>query len=301
VAGSNTWQNQVTLFFQPGLSVGFPWLSTQAQSWEQYRFHKLEYTFVPIASTATNGNVLLAPEYDVTDTTPLSEVSMSEMEGSVETPCWVTTTIRIDCAAMFAQGSRKFVRSIGIAGDQRLYDGGKLYVSTVNEANTNPIGKIYVTYDVEFFKPQRQLTVTSQPTQTAYGYLSGPQTFTTATPAPLAYDMEADPLGIGACASGIWTPSAGFYFMTWCFAYSNSATTNTYVAVNVLRNSAIILGTPQVTDFSAATGGDDVSINGTAMIYCGGSDTIQLSVTITAGSGTLTVPVSTGLVTFTLA
>lgn len=147
----------------PGLSATFPWLAPMAAQWEQYRFKKLIFNYVTRTSTTTVGSVLLAPDYDASDSAPSSEVNMASYQDCVEDVPWKNLVCRLNSASMHIIQQRKYLRTGAIpAGtDVKLYDVGNFFVGTTGGVNTDPIGKLYVEYEVEFFVPQKESAASS--------------------------------------------------------------------------------------------------------------------------------------------
>lgn len=141
----------------PGLAASFPWLSTQATNWQQYRFHSLRYRFVTRTGTGTTGSVILSPEYNSSDQPPTDERQAMNSMDAVEDVVWKEVSTTLNVAAMFPLGPRKQIRSQSMAGDTTVYDAGVLHavLAYVGSAPSNTsVGKLWVDYDVELFVPQ---------------------------------------------------------------------------------------------------------------------------------------------------
>lgn len=143
----------------PGLAQTFPWLSTQALGWEQYKFNRLKFCYYTRTGTATPGSVLLVPDYDAADSAPLSEQIASAYRDCVEEVPWVESfSCELDPSAL--QGNvgptgRHFVRTAPLAAnlDIKTYDCGNLHLATV-DGTAVPWGKLWVEYDVDLYVPQ---------------------------------------------------------------------------------------------------------------------------------------------------
>jgi len=154
VAGSTGFTVQNSLALNPGLTTTFPWLAPQAQQWEMYKVHRLRAEWIPIASTGTAGDVYLSPNYDASDPQPTTEVQAANNVNAVVDSVWKVLSCDLDPSSMMGLGPRKYVRPCAVAGDIKTFDIGKLFVCSNNEANTNTVGKLYLSYDFEFFTPQ---------------------------------------------------------------------------------------------------------------------------------------------------
>jgi len=156
VLGSVSFTVQSSFSINPGLSATFPWLSTQAQGWEQYRFNKLKFCYYTRTGSTTPGSVILVPDYDAADAAPSSEQIASAYRDVVEEVPWVEEfTCTLDPQAMFPNGPKKFIRVGALASnlDVKTYDAANFYVCTIDGTAIN-WGKIWVEYDIDFFVPQ---------------------------------------------------------------------------------------------------------------------------------------------------
>ncbi len=153
INGSVAFTIQGTYSLNPGLAATFPWLSVQAARWQQYRFNRLRFDFVTRAPTTKLGSLLLAPEYNSATAAPADELSMSAMQGCIESNSWSNVSLALDQKSMNVMGSRHFIRTGNVAGDVKTYDSGTLYLATVEQDNADSIGKLWVEYEVELFNP----------------------------------------------------------------------------------------------------------------------------------------------------
>jgi hypothetical protein len=163
IAGTAAFTVANSLALNPGIAATFPWLSTQAVGWESYRFNKLRFCYYTRAATTDRGSVMLVPDYDAADSAPTSEQTASAYTNAVEQSPWVVEfTCDLDQAAMLEGHDRKYIRtgSLGPNLDIKTYDGGNLFVCTVDGAAVN-WGKLWVEYDVTLFTPQLPSSGTS--------------------------------------------------------------------------------------------------------------------------------------------
>jgi len=155
VTGSAAYTVQRTLAMNPGLAASFPWLSTQAQNWERYRFNRLRFCYYTRTGSNVPGFVLLIPDYDASDAQPASEQIASTYEDVAEDAPWKDIECFCRPAAMHAIGPTKFVRSGALAANQdvKTYDAGNFFLATI-DGTAVPWGKLWVEYDVTLFTPQ---------------------------------------------------------------------------------------------------------------------------------------------------
>lgn len=150
--------NNTSYPLNPGMAVTFPWLSSIAQNYQQYKFHGIIFEFRPlITDFVTNGApgvVIMATNYnaDVPIYTTKQEMENSEYAVSVKP----TRDLMhgVECATTQTVLSELYIRSGAVTSGQdlRLYDLGNFQFAT----QANPIqdlGELWVSYCVEFFKP----------------------------------------------------------------------------------------------------------------------------------------------------
>jgi hypothetical protein len=156
VKGSVLFTVANSLPINPGMPQTFPWLATQAASWEQYRFNRLRFCYYSRCSTTVPGSVLLCPDYDASDPPPGSELIACAYRDVVEEVPWnVEFSCSLDPKGMLGLAPRKYVR-VGPLDqnlDIKTYDSGTLHLCTVDGTAVN-WGKLWVEYDVELFIPQ---------------------------------------------------------------------------------------------------------------------------------------------------
>ena len=66
----------VAQIINPANPALFPWLSGICNSYETYKFLKLEFVYQGLCSTGTGGSVIMAVDYDPTDQSPLTKQDM---------------------------------------------------------------------------------------------------------------------------------------------------------------------------------------------------------------------------------
>lgn len=160
IFGTTDWTN-LSFSINPGMSETFPWLSTVANAFEQYRFHGILFQFKSTSADALNstntalGTVIMATEYN-----PLHDsfASKRDMENHVySTSCAPSTTALhpIECARDVTVLDELFVRNVPVEGsDLRFSDIGKFQIATVGMQASANIGELWVTYDIELLKPK---------------------------------------------------------------------------------------------------------------------------------------------------
>ncbi len=297
VNGNMTWSSTATgcgLYqLNPGLAVNFPWLSSVAQKWEQYRVHSLCVEFVPTSATSSPGEIILTPIYDASEPAPDSEQHAVDDAGTVADSVWKRVRIDFDPKAMMCPGPRKYVRSVQIAGDIKNYDVGYLFVSVNNCSGGGAIGKLYIEYDIEFFVPQfeappNRLLYSTQLTN------AGNETYTTNTATPgfsSGVTTVFDPLGWAStvAGSGVFTPPAGAYRISCSVGGSDSSNENFTVALQFYKNGQAINSLKFQNSALSDGASPDLTVMGETLITLNGTDTFNVEITLIGAAGTLTV------------
>jgi hypothetical protein len=205
----------VAFALNPGLSATFPWLSSIANSYEQYHFHKLRFHYVTRTATTTVGSILLAPEYDAADSAPSTEVDLAMMAGAREDVSWRDQVIDFVASDMFPMGPRKFTRSGALASnlDLKTYDAGQLIVGTTDFTGTSAVGKLWVEYEVELFIPQNSGTNSAASVSAVSAYtIASNQSVTNNTSTVVAWDSAYfDVLELSNSSGALTLPSGSYY------------------------------------------------------------------------------------------
>jgi hypothetical protein len=156
--------NLTTYNINPGLFQSFPYLSAVASCFQQYRFKGLVFEYKTTSATAlvsgTNtamGSVMLAVQYR-SDAAPFTNKTqlLNEM-WSVDTVPSSNVVLPVECAPAETVLTHQYIRTGGIGtGDVKMFDLGVLSVATfgAQTGQTNVIGELWVSYEVELLKPQ---------------------------------------------------------------------------------------------------------------------------------------------------
>jgi hypothetical protein len=155
VSGSTAFAVPQSIALNPGLSASFPWLSSQAQSWERYRFNKLRFCYYTRTGSNVPGSVQMVPDYDAADAAPVSEQVASSYEDVEEDAPWKDICCELRPSALHALGPTKFIRLGALLANQdiKTYDAGNFFLATTDGTNV-AWGKLWVEYDVTLYTPQ---------------------------------------------------------------------------------------------------------------------------------------------------
>lgn len=291
ITGSVAFDLDKSLDINPGLASTFPWLSTQASGWEQYRFRKLDFEVVTRAPTTVTGGVYLAPDYDVLDADPNSELQISTYRDTVEDAAWKDQVCRLDPSAMFPMGPRKYIRSgLVSSADLKSYDAGRFYVATVGQADTSAVGKLWASYIIEFFVPQTDNLVAPAVRDFAQFNLSTGQSITTNVATTAAYD-ETVTNAVGVVNSlGHFTLPRGNWLVYAEVEVSGGTAASQALTLEVLKNVSS-LSPPclsKVLDAGAASG-QVMRATIQRYVFSDGTDEVSISTIFGSSTGTLSL------------
>jgi hypothetical protein len=235
-----------TLALNPGLAQSFPWLSNEALGWESYRFNRLRFIWVPTSGTAVAGNIIMAPDYDASDTAPLGETFLSSYSDCEEANVWARFAADLEPQLLNSTTKSRYVRNgpIPASTDIKLYDAGNFFVASTDDAVVNA-GKLWVEYDITLFNPQTpgggfpaSTTVQGQTAMTAaapFGTDPVIRGSIAATVAGLALTVQGALVGTEICVTAHVAGTA-------LVAFSDTATNCTvrsHLAVNCVDGGAV--------------------------------------------------------------
>jgi hypothetical protein len=142
----------------PGSPITFPWLSTIAQNYQQYKIHGLIFEFRPLitdfVTSGAPGVVIMATNYNADEPLYLTKQAMENSEYAVSVKPTCNLMHGVECAANQTVLSELYVRPKGIASnlDLKFTDLGNFQFASQG----NPVqllGELWVSYNIEFFKP----------------------------------------------------------------------------------------------------------------------------------------------------
>jgi len=226
INGSSSWTPQFEIELNPGVANTFPFLSNIAAQYQEYKFAKLKLIYIPIAATSTQGDIIMCPFYDSTQPFPGNEIQASDTANSIVGSVWMPHVCTLSPSLMHPSGVKKYIRTYRMSGDTKNYVVGRFQFSTVNESNTNAIGKLYVEYTVHLFGPRLAPTVGLGPSQTSVWYLGSGFSLTGATTSTLTgWNALAttDNLNTTVSAStGVFTLPDGNYRVTFVAGFADT-------------------------------------------------------------------------------
>lgn len=155
--------NLTTFVINPGNVLTFPWLSTIALQYDQYKPLGIVFEFITTTTDSTTnsaiGSVIMSTEYDVADANYSSKQEMLNCAYSNESKMSEDCVHGLECDP--SELSRKifFVKKYGVTSvnlDIRDYDMARFCIATQGGTLTagTLIGSLYVHYEFAFYKEQ---------------------------------------------------------------------------------------------------------------------------------------------------
>lgn len=181
IKSSQTFTTQMAYSLNPGLSYTFPWLADVASRFQEYRIRGMIFHYIPTSGSAvasTNpalGSVMMQTSYRASDTDPASKVEVLNEYWASESKPDTAFCHPIECSPEQNPFKVQYVRTGAIpAGDNVLfYDLGKTFICTSGMQTTgNPVGDLWVTYEIELRKPVLTSEVNSNVESAVYSSLN---------------------------------------------------------------------------------------------------------------------------------
>jgi hypothetical protein len=151
----------------PGMAITFPWLSTVAENYQEYKFHGLVFEFRSLITDFVTGGapgvIVMSTNYNADAPLYTTKQQMENAEFAVSTKPTINLMHGVECADNQTILPQRYIRdSLPPTGqDLRLYDLGNFQFASASNP-VQDLGELWVSYCVEFFKPV-QPTSTSIP------------------------------------------------------------------------------------------------------------------------------------------
>ncbi len=149
--------NNIAYRLNPADPHTFPWLSTVAQSYTQYKIHGMIFEFKSLTTDFVTagkpGFIAMATNYNARETKYTSKMELENSEYSASTKPTVNLIHGIECAEDQTSLPIKYLSSGPQVYNPQDYDMGTFQVMTGSQPDASVIGELWVSYCVEFFKP----------------------------------------------------------------------------------------------------------------------------------------------------
>lgn len=208
--GSTAIFTNVQYSVNPGLASTFPFASQMACQFEEYRFHRLVFSFESEKASTAAGYVMMGIDYDSSDATPTNKQQLAASLGSVRTQVWQHIQ-EVASPEQLSKQRELYVRMGTLAAnlDIKTYDIGTLNVAVGNCADASSLGELYVEYDLEFRVPQLDLHASA--TATSATIASGAAVSETAIFGTTG--TVTGPLPVTAAANTLTFNKIGYYIV----------------------------------------------------------------------------------------
>lgn len=306
--GSTGYSLQAEYALNPGLKSTFPWLSVQAAQYQEYKFLKLSFDYVPIAATSSQGDITLCVDYEASNAPPTREVEASDLPGSVTGSIWRPFSINLPIKDLHPSG-KKYIRSGNQYGDVKTYDAGNFFVCSENSISGLPVGKLYVNYSVELSCPYNGPSQSLFPAATSFYTLASTQALTSGTAAKVNFDtLGANALNIISNGAGRFYLPNGYYRFEATVSILDSMNEKLTIVLQGFKNGGLIPGS--FTGYSSTLTGStngyvQVSVFGFVSITNSNApsapDFFELMATAVGTGGTLGVASTNAMLAFSLA
>jgi len=162
ITGSTTFSVVNSYTLNPGVQTSFPWLSTIAANFQEYKIKGMVFHYVPSSGDAVSstnpalGTVMIQTSYRATDSAPSSKLEILNEYWASESVPSQPFCHPIECDPRENPFNIQYVRSgvLPSTENRLMYDLGVTHVAVQGQQTTgNPVGDLWVTYEVELKKP----------------------------------------------------------------------------------------------------------------------------------------------------
>lgn len=270
---------QQSYAINPGIADTFPWFSTVANQYQQWKPRGILFEFVSTSGEITNnqalGKIIMATDYNTTtlNTSFANEQEMLSEAYSQEAKPTERMVHGIECAPHERLTSLFFVRPGATTADLTDFDLGQFTVATVGgpSANTN-LGSLYVHYEISLFKETLSGGIPSKPhvvrywkadenvnTAAPFGsnarLIAGSENNITGAPRQNVADEDFQIVNAGM---GIQFPRWAYVGSVWKLTYSMTGSSTASVKIPQIIESGLnlepvgnLVGTPYVATTTA--------------------------------------------------
>ncbi len=161
ITGSTNFSLQ-SFNLNPGLETTFPWLAQVSNNFQAYKFHGLVFEFWSTSADALNnvntalGTVIMGTNYNAARANFVNKAEMEQYEFSCSSKPSMSLIHPVECAPGEAPLDELYIRTGALPAGEviQFYDLGKFQLATVGMQAAANIGELWVSYDVELYKPR---------------------------------------------------------------------------------------------------------------------------------------------------
>lgn len=244
VSGTTAFTNN-SFPLNPGISSTFPWLSTIAQNYQQYRFHGIIFEFRPLitdfVTAGAPGVVVLATNYNADQAPYTTKQEMENSEFAVSVKPTLPLMHGVECATLQTVLNQMYVRTgtLPASNDLKFTDLGLMQVGTQSNPSGVSLGELWVSYCVEFFKP-------ILPSDVGGAVSSGQVDRSTVTAAtnPFGAATKSSKSTIGLAVSGttisFLAQPGNFYGVTICWSGTIATAASVHPVISATANCSFV-------------------------------------------------------------
>lgn len=195
----------------PGISSTFPYLAALAGNFQEYSFKGLVFEFKSTSANALNstntalGSVSMVAQYRSDLPAPASKIALLNEMWAVDTKPCDSIILPVECDPAECPMKVQYIRSSGVpaGSDIKMYDLCNVTIATVGSQATAVVGELWVSYDVELYKPIVSLNASTLAANCAHYVGTNPSgTYFTGT----TVSQSFDDIGLTIAANAITFP-----------------------------------------------------------------------------------------------
>jgi len=148
----------------PGLFSTFPWFSAFANQFDQWKPNGLVFCFKTESSefgagAGSVGTVIMAADYDVTDTAYSSKIEMENSQFACSGPCFESLMHPVECKPSQRNTTTLMTRATnnGLTSTDnslRWYDICNFQIATAGCQANQVVGELWLSFDITLYKTQ---------------------------------------------------------------------------------------------------------------------------------------------------
>lgn len=129
----------------------FTWLPNIARNYTRYRVKKMKAEYIPTSATSADGTVGMVNLYNVNGNVPSTMAEAINSYRSVSGPTWQKSSLDLVTHGQMSQPiNGRLVRDATIGTNAKPdYDFGKLVFFSECPINGQPLGQLWVNYEIE--------------------------------------------------------------------------------------------------------------------------------------------------------
>lgn len=266
----------------PGNAGTFPWLSSTAINFQNYRFNKLVFEYRPLVSESSSstaatllsmGSVMLATQYNSVVGPYTTKQTMCESDFSMTVKPSENALHAIECNPKYNSLGELYISAqtsltVGAGGsDIRMQNLGIFVAASCNvpiaSSTAVDLGELWVHYDVTLFKPQINAYLSGLQSSHYYG--------TTNCGSPSGSANFGPNITSAIQPASITNNLLALTFGTNSFSFPLQVTSGEYLCVYYCRGSVVtvVTTTPTVVNGTITTSWNNGTLNSTSAFQTG--------------------------------